>query len=73
MNFEILSSRRQTHRLWQQNSLRREQVERFDRAFVALRRKLREEVWQLLLPLMTTSPSSNEKDCQPIWAKRWMA
>jgi len=43
---EISSSRRETNRLRQQNALRRQQLERFDRAFVALRRKLRAQTWQ---------------------------
>ena len=38
---EISSSQRETNRLRQQNELRRQQLERFDRAFVVLRRKLR--------------------------------
>ena len=46
-----LSSQRETNRLRQQNELRRQQLERFDRAFVVLRRKLRAQTWQPLPPL----------------------
>ena len=48
--------------LREQNALRRQQLERFDRAFVALRRKLRAQTWQPLPPLVPISPSSSEKD-----------
>ena len=43
---EISSLQRETNRLRQQNELRRQQLERFDRAFVVLRRKLRAQTWQ---------------------------
>jgi septation ring formation regulator EzrA len=59
---EIESSRRETNRLRKQNALKRQQFERFDRAFVALRRKLRAQTWQPLPPLVPTSPSSSEKN-----------
>jgi len=58
---EISSSRLETNRLRQQNALRRQQLERFDRAFVALRRKLRAQTWKPLPPLEPISPCSNEK------------
>jgi hypothetical protein len=58
---DISSSRRETNRLRQQNALKRQQLERFDRAFVVLRRKLRAQTWQPLPPLVPTSPSSSEK------------
>ena len=59
---EISSSRRETNRLRQHNALTRQQLERFDRAFVVLRRKLRAQTWQPLPPLAPTSPFSSEKD-----------
>jgi hypothetical protein len=58
---EISSSRRETNRLRQQNALSRQQLERFDRAFVVLRRKLRAQTWQPLPPLVPISPSSSKK------------
>jgi hypothetical protein len=58
---EISSSRRETNRLRQQNALSRQRLERFDRAFVALRRKLRAQTWQPLPPLVPISPSSSKK------------
>jgi hypothetical protein len=58
---EISSSRLETNRLRQQNALRRQQLEPFDRAFVALRRKLRAQTWKSLPPLEPISPSSTEK------------
>jgi hypothetical protein len=58
-----LSSMKQRNALLrEQNALRRQQLERFDRAFVDLRRKLRAQTWQPLPPLGPTSPSSSEKD-----------
>ena len=48
--------------LREQNALRRQQLERFDRAFVVLKRKLRAQTWQPLPPLVPISPSSSEKD-----------
>ncbi len=61
IDFEISSSRRETNRLRQQNVLRRQQLERFDRAFVDLRRKLRAQTWQPLPPHAPILPSSKEK------------
>lgn len=61
LDSEISSSQRETNRLRQQNALKRQQLERFDRAFVVLRRKLRAQMWQPLPPLVHTSPSSSEK------------
>jgi len=58
---EISSSQRETNRLRQQNALRRQQLQRFDQAFVALRRKLRAQTWQPIPPQVPTSPSSKER------------
>jgi hypothetical protein len=61
IDFEISSSQRETNRLRQQNALRRQQLQRFDQAFVALRRKLRAQTWQPIPPQVPTSPSSKER------------
>lgn len=53
--------RQLTALLREQNALRRQQLERFDRAFVDLRRKLRAQMWQPLPPRVPTSASSKEK------------
>jgi len=58
---KLSSMRQRTEFLREQNALRRQQLERFDRAFVALRRKLRAQTWQPLPPLEAISPCSNEK------------
>jgi hypothetical protein len=36
-------------------------LQRFDQAFVALRRKLRAQTWQPIPPQVPTSPSSKER------------
>jgi len=58
---KLSSMKQQNALLREQNAMRWQQLERFDRAFVALRRKLRAQTWQPLPPLAPTLPSSSER------------